>query len=72
MNAAYALAWSRLWNDDAHNVPYRLAGVMEQGEALLDALDAIPESPTHDRKLVSQWAALLKIDHLYRVGPVGL
>jgi len=72
MNAAFALAWSRLWKDDAQNVPYRLAGVMEQGEMLLNALDAIPESSTHDRELVSQWAALLQIDHLYKVGPVGL
>jgi hypothetical protein len=72
MNAAFALAWSRLWHDDSHNVPYRLAGVMEQGETLLHALDAIPDSPTHDRELVSQWAALLRIDHLYQVGPVGL
>jgi len=72
MNAAFALAWSRLWNEDDHNVPYRLAGFLEQGEMLLDALDAIPDSPTHDRELVSQWAALLKIDHLYQVGPVGL
>jgi len=72
MNAAFALAWSRLWKDDAHNVPYRLAGLMEQGEILLGALDAIPESSTHDRELVSQWAALLQIDHLYKVGPGGL
>jgi len=72
MNATFALAWSRLWKDDAHNVPYRLAGLMEQGEILLGALDAIPESSTHDREVVSQWAALLQIDHLYKVGPVGL
>ena len=72
MNAAFALAWSRLWNEDAHNVPYRLAGFVEQGEILLDALDAITDSPTHDRELVLKWAALLKIDHLYQVGPVGL
>jgi hypothetical protein len=72
MNAAFALAWSRLWNEDAQNVPYRLAGFLEPGERLLDALDAIPDSPTHDRELVSKWAALLKIDHLYQVGPVGL
>ena len=72
MNAAFALAWSRLWNEDAHNVPYRLAGFVEQGEILLDALDAIPDSPTNDRELVSKWASLLKIDHLYQVGPVGL
>jgi hypothetical protein len=72
MNAAYALAWSRAWNEDAQNVPYRLAGFLEQGEILLDALDAIPDSPTHDRELVSKWASLLTIDHLYQVGPVGL
>lgn len=72
MNAAFGLAWSRLWNEDAHNVPYRLAGFLEQGELLLDALDAIPDSPTHDRELLTKWATLLKIDHLYQVGPVGL
>ena len=72
MNAAFALAWSRLWNEDAYNVPYRLAGFLELGEVLLDALDAIPDAPTHDRELVSKWAALLKIDDLYQVGPVGL
>lgn len=72
MNTAFALAWARLWNEDAHNVPYRLAGFLDLGEQLLNALDAIPDSPTHDRELVSSWAALLKIDHLYQVGPVGL
>lgn len=72
MNAAFASAWSRLWNEDAHSIPYRLAGFLEQGEELLAALDAIPDSPTHDRELVSKWANLLKIDHLYQVGPVGL
>jgi hypothetical protein len=72
MNAAFASVWSKLWNEDAHSVPYRLAGFLEQGEELLAALDAIPDAPTHDRELVSKWANLLKIDHLYQVGPVGL
>jgi hypothetical protein len=72
MNAAFALAWSRLWNEDANTVPYRLAGFLERGQQLLDALDAIPSSPTHDRELVSAWANLLGIDHLYQIGPVGL
>lgn len=72
MNAAFALVWSRLWHDEAPNVPYRLAGFLAQGELLLDALDAISDSPNHDREVVSKWAALLKIDHLYEVGPVGL
>jgi hypothetical protein len=72
MNAAFALAWSRLWSEDAHSVPYRLAGFLEHGEELLAALDAILDSPTHDRELVSKWANLAKIDHLYQVGPVGL
>jgi hypothetical protein len=72
MNAAFALTWCRLWGEDTHIVPYKLAGFLEQGEQLLDALDAIPVSPTHDRELVLKWATLLKIDDLFQVGPVGL
>jgi len=72
MNAACALSWARLWDEDSHVVPYRLAGFLEQGEQLLDTLDAIPSSPTHDRELISAWAKQLGIDHLYRIGPVGL
>jgi hypothetical protein len=72
MNASFASAWSKLWNEEDHSVPYRLAGFIEQGEELLAALDAIPDSPTYDRELVSKWATLLGIDRLYQVGPVGL
>jgi hypothetical protein len=72
MNAAFALAWSRLWGEDAHVVPYRLAGFLETGRRLMDVLDSTPDSPTHDRELVSTWASMLGIDHLYEVGPVGL
>ena len=71
MNAAFALAWARLWNDDSHVVPYRLAGFIEPGERLLDIVDATPDSPTHDRELVAAWAKQLGIDRLYRIGPVG-
>lgn len=71
MNAAFALAWATLWNDDSHVVPYRLAGFVEPGERLLDIVDAIPDSPTHDRELVAAWAKQLGIDRLYRIGPVG-
>lgn len=72
MNAAYAIGWARLWSDESHAVPYRLAGLEERGRQLLDVLDAAPDSPTYDRELVSAWATLLGIDHLYRIGPVGL
>jgi hypothetical protein len=72
MNAALALAWSRLWNEDAHVVPYRLAGYVGLGERLLAALDAIPGTPHHDRELVSSWAEILGVDRLYQIGPVGL
>lgn len=72
MNAALALAWSRLWNEDAHVVPYRLAGYVGLGERLLAALDAIPDTPHHDRELVSSWAEILGVDRLYQIGPVGL
>jgi hypothetical protein len=72
MNAALALEWSRLWNEDAHVVPYRLAGHVRLGERLLAALDAIPDTPHHDRELVSSWAEVLGVDSLYSIGPVGL
>jgi hypothetical protein len=72
MNAAFAATWSRLWDDESHVVPYRLAGFLDRGEELLASLDTIPESPTHDRELVSKWATVLGIDRLYQVGPVGL
>jgi hypothetical protein len=63
MNAAFALTWSQLWGEDDHIVPYRLAGFLERGEELLDALDAIPESAAFDRELVVKWATLLSVDH---------
>jgi hypothetical protein len=72
MNAALALEWSRLWNDDAHVVPYRLAGHTAVGERLLESLDAIPDTPHHDRELVSSWAEILGVAGLYEIGPVGL
>lgn len=72
MNAALALEWSRIWNDDVHVVPYRLAGHTAVGERLLESLDAIPDTPHHDRELVSSWAVILGVAGLYEIGPVGL
>lgn len=72
MNAALALEWSRMWNDDAHAVPYRLAGHAAIGERLLASLDAIPDTPHHDRELVSSWAEILGVAGLYAIAPVGL
>jgi hypothetical protein len=72
MNAALALEWGRLWNEDAHVVPYRLAGHVGLGEKLLSALESIPDTPHHDRELVSSWAEILGVDGLYSIGPVGL
>lgn len=72
MNAALALEWARVWNEDAHVVPYRLAGHVALGERLLASLDAIPDTPHNDRELVSSWAEILGVDRLYTIGPVGL
>jgi hypothetical protein len=72
MNAALALEWSRLWKEDAHMAPYKLAGHVALGEKLLAALDSIPATQHHDRELVSSWAEILGIDRLYEIGPVGL
>jgi hypothetical protein len=72
MNAAYAIAWSRLCGGDSQVVPYTLAGFADLGKTLVDSLDSFPDSPTYDRALVVAWSQLLRIDHLYEVGPVGL
>lgn len=72
MNAALASAWSRLWEEEAHVVPYRLAGFEALGDQLLGALNAIPDSPHHDRQLVFSWAEILGVNSLYEIGPVGL
>jgi hypothetical protein len=72
MNAAHALALSRMWNDDACVVPYRLAGFESLGSQLLERMDSIPDSPTHDRELVTEWATLLGIADLFQIAPVGL
>jgi hypothetical protein len=72
MNAALAMFWSRAWGDEAHMVPYRLSGHEARGALLLDRLDSIPDVPTHDRELVTEWATLLGVSDLYQIGPVGL
>ena len=72
MNAALAMFWSRAWGDEAHMVPYRLSGHEARGALLLDRLDSIPDVPTHDRELVTEWATLLGVADLYQIGPVGL
>ena len=72
MNTALALEWARLWGEDTHVVPYKLAGHVALGERLLASLDAIPDTPHHDRELVSSWAEILGVDSLYTIAPVGL
>jgi hypothetical protein len=72
MNAALALFWSSTWGDEAIMVPYRLSGHQALAEVLLERLASIPDAPTYDRELVTEWARLLGVSDLYYVGPVGL
>ena len=45
INAAYALFWSRRWNDPLLSMPYRSANLGVQGGRLLEIFDTIPSEP---------------------------
>jgi hypothetical protein len=57
MNAAYALFWSRTWNDPLLAIPYMSSGNLATGEQLLKLFDEIPNDPANDRKLIDAWGS---------------
>lgn len=57
MNAAFAMFWSRTWNDPLLNVPYKSSGHLAIGEKLLALWDEIPKEPASDRKLIDAWGS---------------
>lgn len=56
MNAAFAIFWSRKWNDSTVTLPYRAAGYLDAGMSLMKAFDQIAADPAHDPDLVEAWA----------------
>jgi len=65
MNAAFALFWSRQWNDPALSLPYKSAGFEKPGTLLLATFDEIPSEPTNDRRLVDAWGTELSLASWY-------
>lgn len=67
--AAYAMLADRLLSKTSYAVPYRAAGVLEGGKALLEASDSISSSPDHDCELVDAWAASIGMQGWYSWKP---
>ena len=61
LNAAYALFWSRRWDDPLLSLPYRSANLSVAGSRLLEIYDSTPSDPSHDTSLVGAWARALDL-----------
>ena len=72
INAAYALFWSRRWNDTLVSMPYRAANLGVGGGRLLDIYDATSADPRHDTSLVDDWAKELGLNTIYTWVPYSL
>jgi hypothetical protein len=71
ITAAFALFWSRAWNDPTIAVPYRAAGFVVDGEALLHLFDQLPKEPVHDRELIDSWGKQLGLAGWYKLVTAG-
>ena len=67
--AAYALLADRLLAKAVYAIPYRAAGVLDQGFELLAISDAMPPGTEHDRGLVDGWAAAIGMTDWYAWTP---
>jgi len=69
MNAAFALFWSRTWNDPLLAVPYKSSGNLATGEKLLDLWDEIPNEPSSDKMLIDAWGSHVGLTGWYNFVP---
>ena len=67
--AAYALFADRLLGKSVYAIPYRAAGVIDQGAELLAISDATPPGAEHDRELVDAWAGAIGMTGWYAWTP---
>ena len=65
LNAAYAVFWSRRWNEPLLELPYRSANLAVAGSRLLQIYDSTPSDPSHDTSLVDAWAKALDLTGYY-------
>lgn len=69
MNAAFALFWSRTWNDPLLAMPYKSSGNLATGEKLLGLFDEIPNDPANDKKLIDAWGSSIGLTGWYEFLP---
>jgi hypothetical protein len=69
MNAAFALFWSRTWNDPLLSMPYKSSGDLATGEKLLAMWDEIPNDPANDKKLIDAWGSHVGLTGWYEFLP---
>jgi hypothetical protein len=69
MNAAFALFWSRTWNDPLLAVPYKSSGDLATGDKLLKLFDEIPNDPANDKKLIDAWGGNIGLTGWYEFVP---
>ena len=67
--AAYALFADRLLNSSNFSIPYRAAGLFDQGQRLLKVWDTIPQTSTHDCQLIDSWASTSHMNNWYQWVP---
>jgi hypothetical protein len=72
MNVAYALFWSRRWDDRLLSLPYRSINLQVAGRHLLEIYDSTPSDPSHDRSLVDAWARTLDLTSYFSWVPYRL
>ncbi|MBK7780591.1 MAG: hypothetical protein IPJ58_07335 [Ardenticatenia bacterium] len=61
MNAATALYWAGVLQDDALAAPYRQAGYLIDGRSLLKTWHTMDAAPEADRALIDAWATALNV-----------
>lgn len=64
--AAYALFADRLTGQGTYAIPFGAAGVLQQGQELLQIWDELPADALHDRELVDRWAQAQGLANWYR------
>ena len=71
MNAAFASYWGRELSDLSVTIPYKMAGLLNVGQQLLETAEALPQDPASDRELVRAWGDVLGIGSWYTFAPFG-
>lgn len=64
--AAFALFTDRLLDTQRYAIPFEAAGILTEGQTLLEIFDSTPDDPAHDRALVDCWADKLGMSGWYK------